>query len=253
MGADGIGAALAHGDRVLAYEFHRLTLRHAGERTYNPRLSRGLALVRTHIEGARCPVVEDVVRSLLSGTERSAQPCDGDDLHAAMPTLEEALHALASLLDLADLTWHADRSADGQLLYGPSGAHVLVWRDRARTGSAMVRLLQEWMASGEPHPHLLVIGSGKGGSRLPAGPVVRDRRSDWTSPPSEADDELACAGPTSEGSKDFTAPRGARSVRCIDLGDLCETLYLEYEASLDEGRMAELLDTLSTALTPRVA
>ena len=253
LGTDGIGPALAHADRVLAYEFHRLTLRHTGERAWNPRLSQGLALVRTHVEGARCPLVEDVVRSLLSGTERSARPCDGDDLHAAMPTLEEALHALASLSALADLTWHDDSSADGQLLYEPSGAHVLVWRDLVRTGSAMVRTLQEWTMSGEPHPHLLVIGSGRGGSRLPAGPVVPDRRSDWTSPPPESGDVLAPVDPTSDGAKDVTAPRARRSVRCIDLGDLCEALYLEYEADLDEERTTELLATLAAALAPRVA
>lgn len=107
--------------------------------------------------------------------------------------------------------------------------------------------------SGEPHPHLLVIGSGRGGSRLPAGPVVRDRRSDWTSPPPESDDVLAPVDPASDGAKDVTAPRARRSVRCIDLGDLCEALYLEYEADLDEERMTELMGILAAALAPRAA
>ena len=76
---------------------------------------------------------------------------------------------------------------------------------------------------------------------LRAGPVERDRRSDWTTPPPS--DDAEGFGPARAASRDITQPRGTRRATCIDLA-LLEELYLDHDADLDAERIAGFLTHL---------
>ena len=235
-----------HAD-VATYEAHRLTRRFPGQDGWCPRVARGLALLRTHLEGRALPDAADILRSLLWGTEAEAEDI-ADSLHLSMPELEAAMHALAFLATFDGLLLHDRPGAYGQLRFRDQDAHVLVWHDRKRPGRAMLRVLQEWMALTGAHPPLVVVGSGFR-SPLPAGPVERDRRSDWSTPPPAAEHGAAAER---SGGRDISLPRGSRAVSCVDLQDL-QDLYLYPDDAADAERVAGFLARLLRDVPEREA
>jgi hypothetical protein len=248
VGEAGVEGAFGPHSVVAAYETHRLTRRHPGEGSWAPKVAAGLDMLRTHLEGRSLPAAADLLRSLLRGTEAEVEDI-ADKLHMSMPQIVEAIHALAFLCTFDGLVLHGRPGTDGQLRFRDHDAHVLVWKDRKEIGKSMIRILQGWMTKGGGHPPLLVVGSGFRGSALVEGPVLLDRRSDWSAPPRPP------AGPPNSGgrtTRDFSQPQSVRSVTCVDLGRL-EAIYLEEGLEEDAERVAEFLTYLLRNVPGRAA
>ncbi|MET3413797.1 ABC-three component system protein [Methylobacterium sp. 1030] len=225
---EGLGTRRAIDEIAEAHELERLTRRLPVEPGWNRRLTEGLEAVRHHLAGTAHPLAKSLLSSLLSGT--AGTRIDPDALEPHLEILGEALHGLAALAGLAGLDWHGIEEGHGQLRLDGSGTHVLVWRDPRLGGLEMLRCLEAWARASQPHPRLIVVGTGRR-QNLPEGPVMGDRRSDVTEPPADPND--------------FSLPRTHRAVTCVGLQRVAD-IYMDGTIPIADA-VAALLDLLAAA------
>lgn len=224
----GLGVRQDVDETAEAHELDRLTRRLPVEPGWNVRLVEGLEAVRRHLAGRAHPLAGDLLSSLLGGTVGTR--VDPDKLEPHLEIIGEAMHGLAALAGVAGIDWHDAEGRHGQLRLAGSGAHVLIWRDPVRGGQEMLRVLEAWARAPNPHPHLIVVGTGRR-QNLPDGPVTGDRRSDLTEPPAEPGD--------------ISLPRTQRAVTCIGLQRVAD-IYMDGSVPAADA-VAALLDLLAVA------
>lgn len=226
-----------------AFELHRFTVRHPAKAGWSPRVSRGLEVIRTHLAGGSDPTAARIIGSLLFGVEEDPiefQSYKSDELFKNSPALEEALHALAVLKSIDELSWQNSANRTGQVRHA-AGPHVLVWRDRSKSPGQMVRNIEEWSEKFGEHPLLVVFGSGAR-SPLREG-KVGDRRSNFAKAPSTIGDG-ATPDSNQETGRDLTTA-ASRIAVCFPLTKLSE-IYEDYIEDEDASK-ANSIATLITS------
>jgi len=238
---NGIASPLCVPPKICTYEIHRFTRRFPPDAAWSPRVNEGLDRIRSHLEEAAAPDAERLLKSLLSGVTDDST-ADPERLHDLVTPLDTGLYALATLRTIDSMVWQGDIAKEGQLFWPAEETHVLVWRDKVRSGREMRRELEEWSLSPGAHPRLLVVAEGH---RTPVidGPVRGDRRSDVSRSPSGGADLGQPAA--SQDERDFSMPHSQRSVGCVRLEYVSE-YYVNHDpdAGVDAGRFAQLVEKL---------
>ncbi|TXC74324.1 hypothetical protein FSZ31_06405 [Sphingorhabdus soli] len=196
------------------FELHRFTLRYPQQADFSSSLGSGLQKIRAHLETGNYPSGSLIAGSIISGVDRDPD-MNGDDFFTVANALSEGLNTLAFVADLDGSTWQQDPAEAGQMRRGET--NVLVWRDPRLSGRAIMRTLQDWALKGAAHPPLQVIARGNPDD-VALGPVIPDRKSDISQPPTE------------EG--DWAAARSIRKIRCVPLGTIA-AIYADGAATIE--------------------
>ncbi len=226
-------------------ELARFTRRAPIEATWCPRVAAGLDVIRAHLATDASPKAAELLTGLLHGVHATAR-CSPEKV-AEEPNgaaLTQAIHALATLVTEAEaFAWRTGDGQAGQLVLQGADANILVWRDPTQSGRQIGHVVGEW-TDGPKHPQLIVLAKSQYG-QVEEGEAVRHPRDNIASGPYSGA-PLNLGGGLADHVSDITERQGFRKAILIRLDRLTE-LYVDYEATQDTQRMAELIKVLAQA------
>jgi len=179
-----------HGREPTGHELARFLDRNKPKGTVSQTLLGGLRKLRACLECEDCFKAELLAGSCLHGIAAPVPSLDPDD-HFPKPDvakkLERTLHAFAYLAARSDqVEWQQRGDPHGQLHWSEQKLNLLLW-ETDETRRVFWRLLDKWLEETSDHLPLMVIAK-TGGSPVPPGLYVSDRRANFTTSPREPND-----------------------------------------------------------------